>query len=89
VAKLKVLGDAYESQTKAIEAAITALSASDGEWRSDFENAPTQACVAAPYGSRWSFHHAHWDDQQDAWLDIQSDRILNPVYWLPLPVTPR
>lgn len=87
VEKLERLGVVYGSQTKAIEAAIIALSASKDEWRDDFDNAPSQACIAVPYGSRWSFHHAHWDDQQDAWLDIYSDRILNPRYWFPLPTT--
>lgn len=42
-------------------------------------------CVATPYGSRWAFTHAWWDDEQEEWTDIVSDRFVKPLYWIPLP----
>jgi len=85
IEKLEKLAVVYGSETKAVTAMI--LAAGENPWR-DIHGIAGRACVAVLDGSRWSFHHAHWDEQQDAWLDIYSDRILNPVYWLPLPVTP-
>lgn len=87
VETLRRLSVVYGSETKAVTALILGVP-SEGPWREDFEEAPDRVCAAVPYGSRWSFHHAHWDDQQEAWLDIHSDRILNPRYWRLLPTAP-
>lgn len=62
------------------------------EWR-DIESAPKARgedgqlgiCVATPYGSRWAFNHAWWDDAVEEWTDISSDRYLKPTLWAPLP----
>jgi hypothetical protein len=45
-------------------------------------------CAATPYGSRWSFNHAWWDDAVEEWTDIVSDRYLSPTHWMPLPSPP-
>lgn len=45
-------------------------------------------CVACKWGSRWSFHHAWRGDYGDEWVDISSDRILDPIVWMPLPSPP-
>lgn len=45
-------------------------------------------CVAQLWGTRWSFHHAWWDDAVDQWTDISSDRYLTPTHWMPLPTPP-
>ncbi len=46
-------------------------------------------CVATQHGSRWQFNHVWWDDEQEEWTDIVSDRFVKPLYWRPLPVPPK
>ena len=45
-------------------------------------------CVGYPYGTRWAFHHAWWDDEQEEWTDIFSDKFIKPTQWAPLPDPP-
>ena len=49
---------------------------------------PLGICVALIEGTRWAFHHAWWDDQQEMWTDVCSDRFLYPTHWQPLPAPP-
>ena len=74
---------------------VAALSAMQGDGWRGIESAPKQQfpdslgiCVAQLWGTRWSFHHAWWDDQQEMWTDIFSDRLLGPTHWQPLPAPP-
>ena len=48
-----------------------------------------EICGAFRYGrDRWAFHHLWWNDQEDEWNDIYSDRIITPTHWQPLPEPP-
>lgn len=55
------------------------------EWQpiSTAPTGPRYIVVAYKYGNRWAFSEVflEWDE----WVDVHSDKIITPLYWMPLP----